>query len=65
VIELTEYATLPSGQRAGFTLGRVGKREYIAVRVEGRICVAHGDWMDLGTARAMAAAVFELASEEE
>jgi hypothetical protein len=59
--ELTQYAILPGGQRGGVTVSEY----YIAVRVEDRVCVAHRRWMTLAEARAMAAAVFELASEEQ
>lgn len=62
--ELTQHADLPGGQHAAFTVGRSASgREYGVVRVEGRLCFAPGGWMDLDTARRLAAAVFEMAEE--
>ena len=63
--ELTTYTDLPSGNGRG---AATVSSDYIAVRIDGpggrRLCVAHRSWMSLTEARRMAAAVFELASEE-
>lgn len=57
--ELTQTATLPGGKPAAVTVAD----DYIVVRVEQRLCVAHHNWMDLDQARRFAAAVFEMADD--
>jgi hypothetical protein len=56
---LTQHTVLPDGQHAAVTCAHT----HIAVRVEGRVCVAHRDWMSLDEARAVAADLFDLAGE--
>lgn len=73
VREESNVTRLPAGGGfAGVTVGRVqleGTRaqEYAVVRIQqpgnDRVCVAHPQWMDVATARAVGAALFELASE--
>lgn len=64
---MRQDAVLPdSGGPAAVVVGRSRPgpaAEWGVVRVGDRVCVGHPDWMDLETARAFGAALFELASE--
>lgn len=57
-------AILPGGGvPAAVIAGDVGHQQYLLVRVAGRVCMVHPGWMELDTARAVGAALFELAAE--
>lgn len=60
-------AILPGGGvPAAVVAGRSGPdaaQEYLLVRAGDRVCVVHSAWMGLDTARAVGAALFELAAE--
>lgn len=57
-------AILPGGGvPAAVIAGDVGAQEYLLVRADDRVCVVHSPWMELDTARAVGAALFELAAE--
>lgn len=66
-VSVRQDALLPgSGQPAAVVVGRTRPgtdSEWGVVRVGGRVCVGHPGWMDLATAQALGAALFELASE--
>lgn len=58
---------LPSGGLGWCTVGAVDGREYAVVRVQDgardELCVVHPKWMDMATARAVGAALFEMTED--